>query len=955
MVTLPAPADPAAAARLIERFAPVDADFRALLAALGGNSPYLSERAAAEPDLMRRIATDGPSAVLAAALTTLAAQDPAAPRHVIAASLRRAKRHAALAIAAGDIAGILTLDQVTAGLSDLADTALSLAVRHLLLAEAGSGQLRLAGGPDPAISCGFTVLAMGKLGARELNYSSDIDLILLHDPDRHANCPDSPGPVFARIARNLVNLMSHVDEGGYVFRTDLRLRPDPSSTPPSIALPMALTYYESQGRTWERAAMIKARPVAGDIAMGARFLTEIAPFVWRRYLDFAAIADIRAMKTRIDAHKGTALDADFTPASLLGHDLKLGTGGIREIEFCAQTLQLVWGGRETALRAPRTLDILKTLEKIGHIGGAEGDALCQAYIFLRGAEHRLQMVDDRQTHKLPATREGLARFAIFMGFADEAAFSAKVFTHLTAVAAKFDQIVASLPTAQDLSPTELTIPAAFKRPNAVRDAIAAWAEGRPRALRTGRARDLLSPLLPPLLRALSRQPDPDTAFFRFDALIWHLSGGVQILSMFAHNPDLLDRLADVLGAAPFLADHLAQVPSALEGFLTVDPSRLGGASLKTLLHNAASVDEALNRAAPVIRGEEFCIALGELDFKLSTDMAAQLRSQLAEHAIAAILPQIMHDHIRRFGKIPGAAMAVVALGKLGSRDMLAGSDLDLMVIYDHPPDAESVGAKPLAGPHYFARAAHSLIAALTVPTREGPLYAVDMRLRPSGNKGPVAVSISSFEKYHRENARHWERLALTRARVITGQGKFIPRVKNAILTALSAPRDIAGIFADTNAMRDLIHHEMPAKSPWDIKHREGGLIDVEFIAQCLQLVAAQRQNTDPARIFHPNTRQAVRNLLRAGMITADDAAQLIEADRALRGLLGLLRITLGNVPPMTLPENLRLRAARLLHTENSPDAALTAICTSTVARFHRLLGTASGGQAFGLDKLEELP
>ena len=463
----------------------------------------------------------------------------------------------------------------------------------------------------PDRGSGFAVLGMGKLGAHELNYSSDVDLVLLYDPAIHDTLEDGAGHIFARMARDLTGLMEARDAGGYVFRVDLRLRPDPASTPPAIALPGALAYYESQGQTWERAAMIKARPVAGDMALGRRFLDTIRPFIWRRHLDFAAIADITAMKRRIDSHKGTALGTGGAPETrLLGHDLKLGQGGIREIEFCAQTLQLVWGGRTPALRAPGTLAALRAEAGRGHLPCDTVEVLDDAYRFLRQAEHRLQMVGDRQTHTLPSAPDALASFAAFMGYPTATAFAQAALAHLTNVHGIFSNLFVGGALEPDARAESLPTSSS---PSAETLAVAeAWLAGRPRALRNERSRMLLRDMLPAIEAAIARQPDPATAMARLDEFIYRLPAGVQVFSMLHHNPPLLGRVADVLGAAPALADHLAAFPAALEGLVAPQPIDADPeASLTARLGDAAGIEDAMAIAGRMVRAEEFAIAVGE--------------------------------------------------------------------------------------------------------------------------------------------------------------------------------------------------------------------------------------------------------------------------------------------------------------------------------------------------------
>ena len=910
----------------------------AILEAIRRHSPYLSAACEREAATLAALWRDGPDAVLSAELAAL--PDPGQPRLLIAAAMRQAKRRCALVIAIADIGGTWSLEQVTAALSDLAEATLRLAVSHLLLAAHVARDLRLANPENPAQDSGFTVLGMGKLGARELNYSSDIDLVLLYDPERHQYSGDATGSVFTRLARNLVTLMDRRDGDGYVFRTDLRLRPDPSATPPAVSLPAALTYYESMGQGWERAAMIKARPVAGDLALGRQFLEAIRPFIWRRHLDFAAIADIQAMKARIDAHRGSRLLADFTPANLLGYDVKLGQGGIREIEFFAQTLQMVWGGRDPGLRAAATLPALDALAQADRLPQAMVPELARAYRLLRDIEHRLQMVDDRQTHRLPATPIELDRFAAFMGFPDANALTARLAPELRLVHASFaglltnqapDTAAAATPNLTGDALDDRLRQLAFRNLSGIRQVIAGWQAGHPRALRSERARGLLRDLLPDLLTMIAAQASPDATFMRFDHFIASLPAGVQLLSLFQRNPALLERVAGVLGAAPLLAEHLANTPSAIEGLLAPDtPDRMPLRLLLAQLRDAAGLDEALAILRRFTRGEDFRLSVATLEGRLDTDAAGLARTRLADAALNALLPRVLDDFASRYGRVPGGSLAVVALGKAGSRDMLPGSDLDLMLIYDHPTHAtESLGARPLPASTWFIRAAHALVAAITAPGVEGPLYQVDMRLRPSGNKGPVAVSLESFVRYHRENAWTWERMALTRARVLAGPTAFRRRVRAAIADALRQAGSPARIRADAAAMRGRLARDIPPLGPWHIRARAGGLLDVEFIAQTQQLIHAA---ADPG-ICHPTPRIALARLAAHRHLPPDDAALLIQADHTWRSIQSILRLTVGRVTGDSLPDEARLALAPILGvTSNAAGLAAAALDEAAMLR-----------------------
>jgi len=916
----PAPADSLAAGHLR---ADLPGRPDALLDAIGGNSAYLSDLARLETATLDRWIAEGPDRCLADILAELAAIDPASEHTRVARGLRLAKRRAALVIGLADIAGIWGLEQVTWGLSALADTALRLAVDHLLRAAHDQGSLQLADPARPSLGSGFCVFALGKLGAGELNYSSDIDLVLLYDPTPHLYTDalgerDSAradaramalGPLFVRLARALVGLLQTADENGYVFRTDLRLRPDPSSTPLVVSLAAALSYYESMGQSWERAAWIKARAVAGDLELGRRFLEQIRPFTWRRYLDFAAIADIAAMKARIDAHKGSRLPAGDDPDGLAGYDLKLGQGGIREIEFIAQALEMVWGGREPGLRIAATLPALAALERAGRLPESARDGLTGAYRQLRLIEHRLQMVHDRQTHALPAA-ERLDRFAVFLGLSDRAALAAWLLPTLRLVHAAFGELLLGAPAAapalgdeQDGGDPDLIAQLAahgFHQPERAAATIRHWRDGHPRATRSERARHLLRELLPDLLPALAGQPEPDVALARFDAFLARLPAGVQILSLLRHNPALLERLAAVLGTAPLLAEHFARDPGSIEGLLEAAPiaeDRFAPTRrLRLQLRDADGLEESLALLRRFVRAEEFALSVALLEGRIDVDLAGLARTRLAEAALGALLPIVLAGHVARHDVLPGGAMVLVALGKAGSREMLPGSDLDLMLIYDHPDGVtESVAGasgRSLPASTWFLRAAHALIGAITAPGTEGPLYELDMRLRPSGNKGPVAVSLASFVRYHQQDAWTWERMALTRARVIGGARGLRAKVRAALASALDHSGEPSRILADAAAMRARMIAELPAAGPWDVKLRAGGLIEVEFIAQALQLIA-------PAAARDPVTRVALDRLGQAGLLGAEEAALLIRADHLWRSVQALVRLTVGGAqaPP----------------------------------------------------------
>ncbi|GAN80705.1 bifunctional [glutamine synthetase] adenylyltransferase/[glutamine synthetase]-adenylyl-L-tyrosine phosphorylase [Acidocella aminolytica] len=906
--SFPQAADQAAASHLRTDFAALGAQEAAfaatesgasLLDALGGNAPYLSDLACREPATLLACMENGPHPE--ALLAALAALPPDTPRAQLSAALRRTKRQIALTIAVADLGGLWPLEKVTTALSDLAETALRASVRHLLWEMHEDGEITLPHPDAPERDSGFVALALGKLGARELNYSSDIDLVLLYDPEAAPYEPDSQR-LMVRLARDLTTLLSARDADGYVFRVDLRLRPDPGATPPVVALPTALTYYESHGRTWERAAFSKARPVAGDIVLGQHFLSAIRPFIWRKYLDFAAISDIHEMKRQIDAQSSNK--------GLSGFDVKLGRGGIREIEFVVQTLGLVWGGHDPALRIPATLEALLAMARAGHIPERAAKQLAADYRELRRVEHRLQMVADRQTHELPNTEAALDAFCVFL---NTPRFK-RDFPHLLArVHAYFldffnadteDTKGALDPGVEGPPPAEFTArlrELGFKDDKHIATRLREWSSGSMQALRSHRARELLDGLVPHLLAALAAQPEPDKVFAQFDTLLSRQRAGVQLLSLFTRNTALLKRLAAVLGAAPALSDYLADDPQALDGLLAPQ-ARFAAPRplLRRLLADAEDLEQAVATTRRLVRQEEFHLSVATLEGRLDANEGGRLRSALAEASLSLLLPFVIAAQKERQGPVRGAKVAVVALGKAGAGEMLAGSDLDLMLIYDHAPTA-------IAPTQWFVRLSHSFVGALTAQGPGGPLYHVDMRLRPSGNAGPVAVSLAAFRNYHARESWTWERLALTRARVIAATPGFAATVREAILGALCRPEPPERIFKDTAAMQARLAAELPPSGPFDLRGIPGGMMEVGFVAQALQLIHGA---TAPA-LFQPNTAKALKTLADAGHLRQSEAETLIQADFLWRTIQGINRITglsaRANEPPTAMLDPL-LRA-----------------------------------------------
>lgn len=827
-----------------------------LIAALA-LSPYLRDMAQADPETLE-LALTRPAADLVAEAIDAArnawrtADGGLAGETELMRDLRRAKRRIAMTLALNDLARLIAARDTTAALSALADAALGAAFDHLLRAGHDARKLRLADPERPCEGSGLIVLGMGKHGAGELNYSSDIDIVVFFDPEAGVVADrDEATDIFARMVRRLVRIMQERTGEGYVFRTDLRLRPDPGSTPLAFPLEAALNYYESRGQNWERAAFIKARAVAGDIAAGERFLGELVPFVFRKYLDFAAISDIHSIKRQIHAHRG------FGDIAVKGHNVKLGRGGIREIEFFVQTQQLIAGGRMPRLRLRRTDEMLVALARARWIDPATARTLAESYWYLRDVEHRIQMVRDEQSHTLPETESELSRIALMMGEADSAAFGATYVTVLRRVeecyAALFEKeqglsggIGNLVFTGEDDDPETLKTLSrlGFERPGDISRIIRTWHYGRYRATQSVEARERLTELTPELLRVFGATKRADEALLRFDAFISGLPAGIQLFSLIGSNPGLLSLMVTIMASAPRLAEIIARKPHVFDGML--DPGLMAelptrdylAERLDALLEGARAYEDILDRLRIVALEQKFLIGVRLLTGAISHERAARAFSDLADLIVGTALDAVRAGMEEAHGRIPGGRAAVIGMGKLGSRELTAGSDIDIILLYDHDADGEeSDGPKPLDAARYYTRMTQRLVAALSAPTAEGILYEVDLRLRPSGNKGPVATSIRAFAKYQSEEAWTWEHMALTRARTVAGEPSLCREARRLIDEVLAKPREVAKLLDDLTEMRALIEQEKPPRDLWDVKLIPGGLIDIEFIAQFLSLKA----------------------------------------------------------------------------------------------------------------------
>jgi glutamate-ammonia-ligase adenylyltransferase len=783
-------------------------------------SPFLRGLIRRRRDVVDTVEAHGLEAMLAGADAASRA-DPDTPR-----ALRRERQAVALGVALADLASV-PFEVVTRALSDFADRALDRAIAHVI-------NERMPDAP-PA---GMVALALGKQGSRELNYSSDVDPILLFDP---ATLPhrrtEEPIEAAVRYARRIVELLQERTAEGYVLRVDLRLRPASEATPLAVPIDMAIAHYESSALPWERAAFIRARAAAGDIALGQDFLDHIRPFVWRRALDYGAVREIRALSRRIRDHhaQGQVLGP--------GYDVKRGRGGIREVEFFAQIHQLIHGGRVAQVRAPATLDALAGLAGQGLIAQGEADALADAYRCLRTIEHRLQMIDDHQTHRLPTAEADMDQVAHLAGLADGPALVALLAPHVEAAGRLYDALEQDsgegLPEAKDSLEARLG-QGGFADPAAARAKIEAWREGRARTTRSNAARDALEAVLPALVNALARAPAPDCALDRFDTLVLKLPSAINLFRLLEARPALIGQLADILSHAPTLADALSRDAGLLDGL--IDASALDPppdvATLAALFARGEQGDDyqtLLDRVRRQVSERRFQLGVQLICATADPVVVGEGYGRVAEAAIETLGAAAVAEFAEAHGRVPGGELVILGLGRLGGGVLTHASDLDLIYLFTGDFLAESDGRRPLGATTYFNRLAQRVSTALSVPTTAGPLYDVDTRLRPSGNQGMLSVSIDSFARYEEESAWTWEHMALARARPLFGSDAARAEIQRVIDATLARPRDSATITADAAKMRgDIATHKPPA-GPFDVKLIAGGLVDAEFAVHLLQL------------------------------------------------------------------------------------------------------------------------
>ncbi len=875
---------------------------RTILLGIAQSSPYLFDLIRADATRLVRLLECNPETHLSRLIEKTSRGAAAASAEAeLMQWLRRMKSEAALLIALCDIGGVWPVMQVTAALTDLAVASVQSALRYLLRQEAARGRITVADPDRPEHDSGLVVLAMGKMGAGELNYSSDIDLIVFFDSAAPTLAPDiEPQPFFVRITQALARLLQQRTGDGYVFRVDLRLRPDPASTQVAISIASALHYYEREGRTWERAAMIKARPCAGDSRAGEALVAEIAPFVWRKHLDFAALADVHDMKRQMQTFRGQSQIA------VEGHNVKVGLGGIREIEFFAQTQQLIAGGRHPELRVRPTREALNVLASSNWITFDARDELTAAYEFLRRVEHRLQMIADEQTHTLPDDVEAVERFAAFFGYDSREAFAQDLLGHLNVVQGHYGKLFEGDPTGTAKLPAadysagpddprllEHLATLGFKNPIMVAQTVQQWTIGDYRVFRVPSTRSAFVEFVPALMVGLAHAEEPDHAVTAFDRFLQALQRGGRLISLLSQNRDLVALVALILGAAPRLGDMLARQPQIMDGL--IDPRFFGAmpdkrelsARLAATLTDAHSYEEFLDRLRLFGQESLFLIGTRILSGTVSAQQASVAFADVAEGIVHTVHGLVTDRFAAQHGRIKGQQTAILAMGRLGSREMTASSDLDLILLYDfdteHP---DSDGARSLHGAHYFARFTQRLISAFTTRTNYGVLYEVDMRLRPSGRAGPVASRLDSFADYQEREAWTWEHMALTRARVISSSPELRAKIETIIRGVLTRPRDPVSTGDDVADMRRAIALEKGEDDVWDLAAAKPDILDV-------------------------STLQVLDNAARLGVLPQSAAEVLRSATRLYHDLTQILRLCVSErFKPETAGEDLLRVMAR---------------------------------------------
>jgi len=865
-----------------------------LLARLGGASQFLADALRRRPQnlawlleggTMRQWLADALEADLAASLA------PFTTRAARMNGLRRFKYRQLLRVACRDLLGDADLTVTTEELSHLADVCLAEAWR---VSEAAAREEYGAPLDEGGRETGLCVIAMGKLGGEELNYSSDIDLMFAYGADgetaggrsgRVAN-----GEFFARVARDLCEFIEAVTDEGYAFRVDLRLRPFGSAGRVALSFAAMEQYYQREGRDWERYAWIKARPVAGDLAAGKRLCDSLRPFVFRRYLDYGTLEAIRGMKTMI---------AREVERKGMADNIKLGAGGIREIEFIVQTQQLIRAGREPALQERATMGALARLAHAGHLDADAAQRLHDAYVFLRDTEHRLQMIADRRVHALPVDGVDRARVALGMGFADWESFAATLAAHRATVSKLFDTLVAfpePLPGTPRAAADTLAEDAVrelrragYERPEEV-DALLRGLRAGPawRAL-SAEGRTRLDRLIPLLLAAVAPVPEPSATLARLIRLLETIGRRTAYFSLLIENPMALAQLVKLAAASPWTAEWIGQHPVLLDELL--DPRTLYALPTRDALERELrarlepiapdDLEAQMNVLREFRNGQMLRVAAADIGPGVAPETVGRQLATLAEVLLAQSLAFAERALVQRHGAPQDAngrtlGFAVIGYGKLGGIELGYASDLDMIFLYEDSAHGQTAGARPIPNELFFARLGQRLIHILTTRSAAGVLYEVDMRLRPSGQSGPLVTSINAYRDYQRANAWTWEHQALVRARAVAGQPQLGGQFEQVRRDVLALARDPERVRTEVRDMRTRMLGARRSGDDFDVKHDRGGIVDIEFMVQYWVLRWA---HDHPDLTRHTDNINILETLARIGLIDAAPARLLISAYR----------------------------------------------------------------------------
>ncbi|MCI0334807.1 MAG: hypothetical protein L0228_16460 [Planctomycetes bacterium] len=864
------------------------------------HSPFLSHCTLRDLAFLRDILEQGPDTCftrLAARMKDELAQ--VRDRDLLMRELRITRRRVALLTGVADIAGHWPLDKVTHALSDFADGALSATISHLLLQAADAGEIILADPHFPEDQCGYVALAMGKHGGRELNYSSDIDLIIIYEPAQiNYRGGRSHQQFVQRLTRHLIAIMQEMTADGYVCRVDLNLRPDPGATPLAVSIAAAQTYYRHRGENWERAAMIKARPAAGDLGLGRQFLDDLAPFIWREAMDFWLLQDMRAMKRRINAHKGGG------EIAAAGHNVKLGRGGIREVEFYAQTQQLIYGGLDPYLRCARTVEALTTLAEAGHINEKVADDLTESYEFLRRLEHRLQMIDDQQTQTMPVDNERIRRVARLMAFDDVDAFTTTLLESLACVELHYDRLFENAPgddvrTADwafaSETPDDRTAAAiatlGFADVAETYRRLRQWHRLGFRLSQDERAQDMLRQLIPDIAQVAARSSDPNAALEALETFFSRLPSGLRFLSTISAHPSLLGLVFEIVTLAPVLAGELTRHSERLQmaiapGFFDLLPdSRVMRAECADIVREAEDVQEAIERIDSWVHDYRFQVAVNLLRHRIDAHDAGLTLSDLAD-AVVEQVGTLVADRIRDEQDSPPGRMAAVAIGAWGSRDLTPAAPVELLFIHQ-----DASGAEPSS-----YRLARRMVALCAARSANGHLCDVETTKELWGAPGPLVTPLDAFVGHVRDSASAEQLIAMTELRVIFGPPELRSRIDGAMRDLLTSRVASETLIAHARARVSELEALGNAKATNDFSLCAQIRRTLDETVRALQV----RHVIANSEVLTPSVPKALAALARHAFMDADTVRNALDARHRLRQIEIMRSVRFGCGDPNSL-------------------------------------------------------